>query len=198
MSRRPSCYVLNTQTMADARIESIIGGIDRRGLELLLDGGESDDRKEECTGRPYLGAPGRCDGKWNVRRGKRNKHGPHVILQHQDSAGTYARILFVDFSSAFNTIIPALLQDKLYQLHISDCTCRWITNFLSDRKQHVKLGKHVLDPLTISTGSPQGCFLSPLLFSLSPRATPPVISFVKLLKFTDDTRLTGLISAREK
>ncbi|XP_061612198.1 galactokinase isoform X1 [Phyllopteryx taeniolatus] len=32
--------------------------------------------------------------------------GLHFILEHLDSAGTYARILFVDFSSAFNTIIP--------------------------------------------------------------------------------------------
>ncbi|XP_035282188.1 uncharacterized protein LOC118231922 [Anguilla anguilla] len=42
---------------------------------------------------------------------------------HLDTAGTYVRILFVDFSSAFNTIIPALLQDKLSQLHVPDCTC---------------------------------------------------------------------------
>ncbi|KAK7930487.1 hypothetical protein WMY93_006882 [Mugilogobius chulae] len=41
----------------------------------------------------------------------------HFILQHLDSPGTYARILFVDFSSAFNTILPALLQDKLSQLN---------------------------------------------------------------------------------
>ncbi|KAK3533985.1 hypothetical protein QTP70_035008, partial [Hemibagrus guttatus] len=32
--------------------------------------------------------------------------GLHYILQHLDKPGTYARILFVDFSSTFNTIIP--------------------------------------------------------------------------------------------
>ena len=53
----------------------------------------------------------------------------HFILQHLDSAETYARILFVDYSSAFNTIIPTLLQDKLSQLHVPDSTCRWITDF---------------------------------------------------------------------
>ncbi|KAF7644762.1 hypothetical protein LDENG_00215920 [Lucifuga dentata] len=37
----------------------------------------------------------------------------HFILQHLDSPGPHARILFVDFSSAFSTIILALLQDKL-------------------------------------------------------------------------------------
>eukprot|EP00064_Thunnus_orientalis_P006151 superscaffoldBa00000627_g6167 len=41
----------------------------------------------------------------------------HFILQHLDSAGAYPRILFMDFSSTFNTIIPALLQNRLSQLH---------------------------------------------------------------------------------
>src|SRR4029434_1965175 len=89
-----------------------------------------------------------------------------LILQHLYTSGTYVRILFVDFSSAFNTIIPALLQDKLSQLSVPDYTCRQITDVLSDRKQRVRLGKYVSDSRTISTGSPQGCVLSPLLFSL--------------------------------
>ncbi|XP_061433857.1 choline/ethanolaminephosphotransferase 1-like [Lethenteron reissneri] len=41
----------------------------------------------------------------------------HFTLQHLDSTASYARILFVDFSSAFNTIIPSLLQDKLSLLN---------------------------------------------------------------------------------
>lgn len=49
----------------------VITTIDRGGMELVQDRGELGDRKEECTGRPYLGAAGHCDGKWNVRRGKR-------------------------------------------------------------------------------------------------------------------------------
>uniref|UniRef100_A0AAQ4Q5M4 Reverse transcriptase domain-containing protein n=1 Tax=Gasterosteus aculeatus aculeatus TaxID=481459 RepID=A0AAQ4Q5M4_GASAC len=118
----------------------------------------------------------------------------HYILQHLDSPGTYARILFMDFSSAFNTIIPSLLQDKLSQLHVPDSTCKWITDFLSDRKQHVKLGKHVSAFRTISTGSPQGCVLSPLLFSLYTNSCISSHQSVKLLKFADDTTLIGLIS----
>ena len=59
--------------------------------------------------------------------------GLHHILQHLDSPGTYARILFVDFSSAFNTIIPDILHSKLSQLTVPASTCQWITNFLTDR-----------------------------------------------------------------
>ncbi|KAL6107434.1 uncharacterized protein ACO6RY_11070 [Pungitius sinensis] len=114
----------------------------------------------------------------------------HFILQHLDSPGTYARILFVDFSSAFNTIIPSLLQDKLSQLQCTD--------FLSDRKQHVKLGEHVSASRSISTGSPQGCVLSPLLFSLYTNNCTSSHQSVKLLKFADDTTLIGLISGGEE
>ena len=122
----------------------------------------------------------------------------HFILQHLDSSGTYARILFVDFSSAFNTIIPALLQDKLSQLNVPDSTCRWITDFLSDRRQRVRLGKHVSDSRTISTGSPQGCVLSPLLFTLYTNSCTSSHQYVKLLKFADDTTLIGLISGGDE
>ena len=64
----------------------------------------------------------------------------HFTLQHLDTPGSYTRILFVDFSSAFNTIIPAVLQDKLTQLNVPDSICRWITDFPSDRKPCIKLG----------------------------------------------------------
>ena len=120
--------------------------------------------------------------------------GLHFILQHLDSPNTYARILFVDFSSAFNTIAPALLRDKLTQLSVPEPTCRWITNFLTDRKQRVRLGKLVSESRSISTGAPQGCVLSPLLFSLYTNNCTSSHPSVKLLKFADDTTLIGLIS----
>ncbi|KAK3550909.1 hypothetical protein QTP70_008072 [Hemibagrus guttatus] len=90
----------------------------------------------------------------------------HFILQHLDKSGTYVRLLFVDFSSAFNIIIPTLLQTKLIQLSVPSSLCQWITSFLTDRHQLVKLGKFTSNSRTTSTGAPQGCVLSPLLFSL--------------------------------
>ena len=102
------------------------------------------------------------------------------------------------FSSAFNTIIPSLLQNKLIQLGVPDSTCRWITDFLSDRKQHVRLGKHLSESRTISTGSPQGCVLSPLLFSLYSNSCTSSHQSVKLLKFADDTTIIGLISGGDE
>ncbi len=119
--------------------------------------------------------------------------GLHFILQHLDRPGTYVRILFVDFSSAFNTIIPDTLQNKLTQLSVPTSVCQWINSFLTDRQQLVRLGKFSSSTRTTSTGAPQGCVLSPLLFSLYTNDCTSKDPSVKLLKFADDTTLIGLI-----
>lgn len=69
---------------------------------------------------------------------------------------------------------------------------------LSNRRQHVRLGKHFSDPLTISTGSPHGCILSTLLFSLYTNSCTSSHNLVKLLKFADDTTLIGLITDEDE
>ncbi len=110
-----------------------------------------------------------------------------------DRPRTYVRILFVDFSSAFNTIIPNLLLPKLTQLSVPISVCQWINNFLTDRQQLVRLGKYTSCTRTISTGAPQGCVLSTLLFSLYPNNCTSKDLSVKLLKLVDDTTRIGLI-----
>ncbi len=119
--------------------------------------------------------------------------GLHYVLQHLDRPGTYVRILFVDFSSAFNTIIQSLLQPKLTQLSVPTSVCQWINSFLTDRQQLVRLRKFSSSTRTISTGTPQGCILSPLLFSLYTNDCISKDPSVKLLKFADDTTLISLI-----
>ncbi len=59
--------------------------------------------------------------------------GLHFILQHLDRPGTYVRILFVDFSTAFNTLIPDTFQNKLTQLSVPTSVCQSVT-ILQDLK----------------------------------------------------------------
>ena len=119
--------------------------------------------------------------------------GLQYILHHLDYPGTYARIQFVDFSSAFNTIVPEILHQKLTQFEVPVTTCQWIISFLIDRQQHVRLGSISSKTRSISTGAPQGCVLSPLLFSIYTNDCTSKNPSVKLLKFADDTNLIGLI-----
>ncbi len=103
-------------------------------------------------------------------------------------------ILFVYFCSAFNTIIPNLLLSKLTQLSMPTSICQWINSFLTDRQQLVRLGKYISSTRTISTGAPQGCVLSPLLFSQYMNDCTSKDPSVKLLKFADD--VTSLLTDR--
>ncbi|KAI4902058.1 hypothetical protein NFI96_008674, partial [Prochilodus magdalenae] len=65
-------------------------------------------------------------------------------------------MLFVDNSSAFNTIVASRLDIKLRELGLNSSLCSWILNFLMGRRQVVKLAG-ITSSLTLSTGAPQGC-----------------------------------------
>ncbi|KAK1801487.1 hypothetical protein P4O66_004511, partial [Electrophorus voltai] len=91
----------------------------------------------------------------------------HTTLTHLDKGrGNYVKTLFVDYSSAFNTIIPSKLTTKLEDLGLHTSLCDWLSNFLTDRPQSVRVGNCVSSILTLSVAAPQGCVLSPLLYSL--------------------------------
>ncbi len=119
--------------------------------------------------------------------------GHHFILQHLDKSGAYVRILFVDLSSVFNTIIPTLIQTKLTQLSAPSYICQWITRFLIDRQHLVRLRRFMSNSRSTNTGAPQECVLSPWLFFLYTNDCTSKGHSVKLLKFTDDTTVIGLI-----
>ena len=90
----------------------------------------------------------------------------HTVLSHLDNRKTYVRMLFIDYSSAFNTIVPSKLITKLRMLGLNTSLCNWILDFLTDRPQVVRVGSNTSATLILNTGAPQRCVLSPLLYSL--------------------------------
>ena len=87
-------------------------------------------------------------------------------LTYLDTPGCSVRIMFFDFSSAFNTIQPALLTEKLTVMGVDSGLVEWITNYLSGIPQFVRLQGGRSDVLVSNTGAPQGTVLSPFLFTL--------------------------------
>ena len=118
----------------------------------------------------------------------------HSALSHLDTPNSYVRMLFIDYSSAFNTIIPTKLFSKLIDMPINISLCHWILDFLLNRPQIVKFNGLLSNALILNTGAPQGCVLSPLLYSLFTNDCKTSCSSVKIAKFADDTTLVGLIS----
>ncbi len=93
--------------------------------------------------------------------------GLHFILQHLDRPGTYVRILFVEFSSAFNTIIPDTLQNTSHHphLHLS------VDHQLPDRQATDSEARKILiqNPYDQHWSSSGLCFLPTALLSLHER-----------------------------
>ncbi|KAI5109292.1 gastrula zinc finger protein XlCGF28.1-like, partial [Silurus meridionalis] len=122
----------------------------------------------------------------------------HSALTHLDKSNTYIRMLFIDFSSAFNTVLPTVLITKLSELGICTSTCRWILDFLTNRPQSVRLGNQVSSTLILNTGIPQGCVLSPLLYSLFTHDCAPLHNSNIFIKYADDTTGVGQIDNNDE
>ncbi len=119
----------------------------------------------------------------------------HSSLTHIDSKnGNYVRLLFIDFSSAFNTIVLTKLAVKLSDLGLNTSLCDWIQDFLTARPQVVKVGQFTSNSITVNIGAPQGCVLSPLLYSLYTHDCVSSHSSTSIVKFADDTVVLGLIN----
>ncbi len=106
-------------------------------------------------------------------------------------------MLFIDFSSAFNTIIPQQLTHKLVQLGLNTSLCNWLLDFLTGRPQAVRVSIKTSSTITLNTGAPQ-CVLSPLLFTLLTHDCTPSHNSNLFIKFADDTTVVGLISNRDE
>ena len=54
----------------------------------------------------------------------------HTALSHLYKRNTYVRMLFIDYSSAFNTIVPSKRITKLRTLGLNTSLCNWILDIL--------------------------------------------------------------------
>ncbi len=112
--------------------------------------------------------------------------------------GNCVRLLFINYSSAFNTIVPIKLAVKLSDLGLNSSLCDWIQDFLTGRPQVVKVGQFTSNSIKLNIGAPQGCVLSPLLYSLYTHDCVSSHSSTSIVKFADDTVVLGLISNNDE
>ena len=89
----------------------------------------------------------------------------HRSLSHLESTGSTVRVMFFDFSSAFNTINPSQLRVKLEGAGVDCHLAAWTTNHLTNRPQYVRVRDCVSDVVISRTGAPKGTVLSPFLFT---------------------------------
>ena len=58
-------------------------------------------------------------------------------------------MLFIDYSSAFNNIVPSKLLIMLEALGLHPGLCNWVLDFLTGRPQVVRVGNNISTPLIL-------------------------------------------------
>ena len=111
----------------------------------------------------------------------------HTALSHLDKRNTYIRMMFIDYSSAFNTILPSKCIVKLEALGLNPTLCNWVLDFLKGRPQVGKVGNITSTPLMLNSGAPQGWLFSPLLYSLFTHDCVAKHASNSIIKSADDT-----------
>ena len=118
----------------------------------------------------------------------------HRLTKHLDAKSSYtARATFIDYSSAFNTIQPHILVPKLNALNVPAYLQLWILDYLIERPQYVRTSTEISSHITLNTGAPQGCVLSPVLFILYTNDLQWNTPNVMIQKYADDTIILGLV-----
>ena len=79
----------------------------------------------------------------------------NYVLCHLEDAKTHARVLYLDMSSAFNTLQPHLLFKKLIsEFKLESELALWVLDFLVGRPQQVRMNNTISSVKVVSTGSP--------------------------------------------
>ena len=102
--------------------------------------------------------------------------------------------IYLDFKKAFDSVSHELLIHKLKSYNISDSMITWLSSFLNNRRQSVRINGSTSSWTSVTSWVPQGSILGPLMFLLFVNDIPQITSS-NIILFADDTKLWGLIKS---
>ena len=104
---------------------------------------------------------------------------------------------YLDFRKAFDTVPHQRLIKKLHTYGIRGSILNWITSFLTDRTQFVKINNSVSENMRVTSGVPQGSVLGPTLFIYFINDLPRVVEKANVMIFADDTKVFKSVDKSE-
>jgi hypothetical protein len=118
----------------------------------------------------------------------------HLITSSLDQGCVNFKCIFLDFSSAFNTICRQSILDKLLVLGTPGSFVNWIYDYFRGCMQYVFANSKSSASIPNDHGVLQGAVLSPALFSM---LTDSLVSsnVNTILKYADDTVIAGRMSS---
>lgn len=108
-----------------------------------------------------------CDEQYGFRKNHSTETAIQSVLyelidSNEKKKKTVA--IFLDLRRAFETVSREVLLEKLLIYGCDEKAIKWFQNFLSKRKQCVKINEVISDPTEVNYGLPQGSKLANLLF----------------------------------
>lgn len=103
--------------------------------------------------------------------------------------GLAVALVLLDFSKAFDTIDHQILLTKLRLYGIEESAINVFRDYLTERKQIVKVDDRFSELFDLSAGVPQGSILGPLLFILYTADIFNTVEYCDLHCFADDTQI---------
>ena len=85
-------------------------------------------------------------------------------ITHLDGDSKFARFLFIDYTSSFNTMQPHIFISRLAEYNIPARLQLLVLDFPTNRHQYVRTESQLSNTITINTGAPQSCVLSVFVF----------------------------------
>ena len=104
-------------------------------------------------------------------------------------------VIYLDLAKAFVSVPHKRLIYKLSKYGITGNLLHWISNFLSQRRQYVRVNLALSEGKSVINGVPQRSILGPILFIFYTNDLQTDI-IAKLLLFADDAKLIKMLLSK--
>ena len=102
------------------------------------------------------------------------------------------RLVQLDFTAAFDRVSHRCLLYKLTSIGVEGQFLSIVSEFLSDRRQHMPLDGKVSESADVVSGVPQGIILEPFLFILYTLELSRILGY-HIMDYEDDTKIYAVL-----